>query len=64
MINCLSDLVQHIEESAKETERLIALREQRRKDPNWVGCDFCFGTGIGQIDDSPTVPCPECNGLC
>ena len=64
MTGRLSDLVRCIEESAKETERLIALREQRRKDPNWTGCDFCFGTGCGRIDDSPWVPCPECNGLC
>jgi len=60
----LSDLVKSIEESAKETTRLIALREQRRADPSYRGCEFCFGTGIGRIDDSPAVPCPEHNGLC
>lgn len=60
----LSDLVRSIEESMKETARLIALREQRRADPNYKGCDFCFGTAIGRIDGCDTVPCPEHNGLC
>lgn len=60
----LSVLVRQLEESAKKTDALMKLREERRKDPNWKGCDFCFGVGCGVIGDSPWVPCPDCNGLC
>jgi len=60
----LSDLVRSIEESMAETARLIALREQRRADPSYEGCKFCYDTGIGKIQNAETVPCPEHNGLC
>jgi len=60
----LSVLIKQIEDSARATDALIKLREERRRDPNYVGCDFCFDTGIGRIGNSPTVPCPEHNGLC
>jgi hypothetical protein len=64
MTGNLSDLARSIEEGMKATARLIALREQRRADPDYEGCDFCFGTAIGRIGTDDTVPCPEHNGLC
>jgi hypothetical protein len=60
----LSVLIGQIEASAAETDRLIRLRESRRQDPNYVGCDFCFDVGCGRIGMDLWVPCPEHNGLC
>lgn len=60
----ISVLARHMQESALKTQALIQLREQRRADPSYKGCQFCFGVGCGQIDNDPWVPCPEHNGLC
>jgi hypothetical protein len=64
MISDINKLCRSIEEGTRETARLVALREQRRADPDYKGCDFCFGTAIGRIGTDDTVPCPEHNGLC
>lgn len=47
-----------------EMEKLIQLREDRRRNPDYKGCDFCLDTGIGAVGDDLAVPCPEHNGLC
>jgi hypothetical protein len=64
MIGNISDLVASIEASAKLSDRLTELRRVRRADPNWEGCDFCFDTAVGELQDGTIVPCPEHNGLC
>jgi hypothetical protein len=64
MIDDINKLSHSIQEGMEETARLIALREQRRADPNYKGCDFCFDTAIGRIGTCDTIPCPEHNGLC
>jgi hypothetical protein len=63
MTGKISDLVNSIENAMKETSRLIILREQRRADPNYKGCEFCFDTGLGGTG-METLPCPEHNGMC
>jgi hypothetical protein len=60
----LSELVAIQREQANFMESLSQLRVERRADPSWEGCDFCFGTAWGELDDGTVVPCPDHNGLC
>ena len=60
----LSKLVKLMEDSARETVRLRNLRTFRRSDSTFKGCDFCFDTCWGELEDGTEVPCPEHNGLC
>jgi hypothetical protein len=53
-----------MEDSARETVRLRNLRTFRRSDSTFKGCDFCFDTCWGELEDGTEVPCPEHNGLC
>lgn len=60
----ISVLARMMQESMLKTQALIQLREQRRADPAYRGCPFCFDVGCGQIGEDTWVPCPEHNGLC
>ena len=64
MVNNLSQLVEHIKAATLEFEALTQLRIQRRADPNFKGCNFCFDTAWGELKDGTIVPCAEHNGLC
>jgi len=60
----LSKMVEMQEASIREFTRLKNLRTFRRADPDFKGCDFCFDTAVGELEDGTVVPCPEHNGLC
>lgn len=65
MLTCpFSHLMEQIEDSANDAARLIKLRVERRADPNFKGCGFCFDTAYGELEDGAIVPCPKHNGLC
>jgi hypothetical protein len=60
----LSQAMKMREDSVRGHEELAKLRCDRRGDPNFKGCDFCFDTAWGELKDGTVVPCPEHNGLC
>jgi hypothetical protein len=64
LVNRLSELAKQIQESYDFFAGLTALRKARRADPAYVGCNFCFDTAWGELEDGTIVPCPEHNGLC
>src|SRR5271156_5671781 len=64
LIQPLSKLIKIQEDSLAEFVRLRNLRTFRRADSTFKGCDFCFDTCWGELEDGTVVPCADHNGLC
>src|SRR5271170_5534946 len=64
LIQPLSKLIKMQEDSLAEFVRLRNLRTFRRADSTFKGCDFCFDTCWGELEDGTVVPCADHNGLC